>query len=81
MIISCNMIVDRRDQVQYLTVSKSYSDNCTCSLTEQNTTLKNLYYGLILFSIQSNKAKNNLKLKKDLSESKIDHRFNPKKFA
>ena len=40
MIISCNMIVDRRDQVQYLTVSKSYSDNCTCSFTEQNTTLK-----------------------------------------
>ena len=34
------MIVDRRDHVQYLTVSKSYSDNCTCSLTEQNTTLK-----------------------------------------
>ena len=30
--------VDRRDHVQYLTVSKSYSDNCTCSLTEQNTT-------------------------------------------
>ena len=40
MIISCNMIVDRRDHVQYLTVSKSYSDNCTYSLTEQNTTLK-----------------------------------------
>ena len=39
MIISCNTIVDRRDHVQYLTVSKSYSDNCTCSLTEQNTTL------------------------------------------
>ena len=36
MIISCNTIVDRRDHVQYLTVSKSYSDNCTCSLTEQN---------------------------------------------
>ena len=34
MIISCNTIVDRRDHVQYLTVSKSYSDNCTCSLTE-----------------------------------------------
>ena len=32
MIISCNTIVDRRDHVQYLTVSKSYSDNCTCSL-------------------------------------------------
>ena len=45
--ISCNMIVDRRDHVQYLTVSKSYSDNCTCSVTEQNTTLKNLYYGLL----------------------------------
>ena len=40
MIISCNTIVDRRDHVQYLTVSKSYSDNCTCSLTEQNTKLK-----------------------------------------
>ena len=47
MIISCNMVVDRRDNVQYLTVSKSYSDNCTCSLTEQNITLTNLYYGLI----------------------------------
>ena len=31
--ISCNTIVDRRDHVQYLTVSKSYSDNCICSLT------------------------------------------------
>ena len=40
MIISCNTIVDRRDHVQYLTVSKSYSDNCTCSLTEQKTALK-----------------------------------------
>ena len=47
MIISCHTIVARRDYVQYLTVSKSYSDNWTCSLTEQNTTLKNLYYGLI----------------------------------
>ena len=41
------MFVDRRDHVMYLTVSKSYSDKCTCSLTEQNTTLKNLYYRLI----------------------------------
>ena len=40
MIISCNTIVDRRDHVQYLTVSKSYSYKCTCSLTEQNSTLK-----------------------------------------
>ena len=31
---------------KYLTVSKSYSDICIC-LTEQHTTLKNLYYGLI----------------------------------
>ena len=46
MITSCNTIVDRKDHVQYLAVSKSYSDNCICSLTEQNT-LKNLYYGLI----------------------------------
>ena len=42
MIISCNTIVDRRDHVQYLAVSKSYSDNCTCSLTEQNTPLKSV---------------------------------------
>ena len=47
MIVSCNMVVDTRDHVQYLTVSKSYSDNYTCSLTEQNTRLTNLYYGLI----------------------------------
>ena len=47
MIISCNTIVDRRDHVQYLAVSKRYSDNFTGSLTEQNSTLKNLYYGLI----------------------------------
>ena len=47
MISSFNTIVDRRDHVQYLTVSKSFSDNCAYSLTEQNTTLKNLYYGLI----------------------------------
>ena len=50
MIINCNMVVDRRDHVQYLTVSKSYSDNCICSLTEQNATLTNLYYGLIQMS-------------------------------
>ena len=47
MIISCNTIVDRRDHLQYLTVSKSYSDNCACSLTEQDTTLENLYHDLI----------------------------------
>ena len=42
MIINCNTIVDRRDHVHYLTVSNSHSDNCTCTLTEHNTTLKNL---------------------------------------
>ena len=26
-------------------VSKSYSDDCTCSLTEQNLALNDLYYG------------------------------------
>ena len=45
--ISYNIFVDRRDHVQYLTVSKSYSDNCTCSLTEQRITLTSLYYDLI----------------------------------
>ena len=40
MIIKCNTIFDRRDRVQYLTVSKSYSDNCTCSLTEQKNNIK-----------------------------------------
>ena len=47
MISSFNTIDNRRDHVQYLAVSKRYSDNCTCSLTEQNTSLKNLYYSLI----------------------------------
>ena len=44
--IICDTIVDRRDHVQYLTVSKSYSDNCTCSLTEQIHHLR-MYYGPI----------------------------------
>ena len=55
--ISCNTIVDRRDHVQYLTVSKSYSDNCTCSLTEQNTTtykMKIMNLSNIRYSIQIN---------------------------
>ena len=51
------MIVDRKDRmhVQYLTLSKSYSDDCTCSLTEQNIALilNDLYDGLkILFKKQ-----------------------------
>ena len=44
------MIVDRKDHVQYLTVSKRFSDDCKCSLTEQNIALNNLYYGpMILY--------------------------------
>ena len=35
MTLSCNMIVDMKDHVQYLTVIKSYSDDCTCFTTEQ----------------------------------------------
>ena len=65
MIISCNTIVDRRDHVQYLTVSKSYSDNCTCSITEQNTTLKNLYYDLIQYKTKHDfKNSNKILLKR-----------------
>ena len=49
------MIVGRKDHVQYLTVSKSYSDDCTCSLTEQNILLNNLHYGSkILFKKMKN---------------------------
>ena len=45
MISSFITFVDRRDHVQYLTVS----DNCAYSLTEQNTTFQKLYYGLIRY--------------------------------
>ena len=41
MIISCNTIVDRRDHMQYLTVSKSYSDNCTRCLEDYLVTISN----------------------------------------
>ena len=47
MILSCYMNVDRRNHIQYLTVTKSYSDDSTYSLTEQNTIFNSLYYGLI----------------------------------
>ena len=45
--IELHLLVDRKDHLQYLTASKSYSDDCTCSLTEQNITLNNLHHGLI----------------------------------
>ena len=45
------MIVDRKDHVQYLTVSKSYSDDCTYSLTKHNLALNNLYYVPVILYI------------------------------
>ena len=53
MILSYNLIVDRKDHVQYLTVSKNYSDDCICSLSEQNIALNDLYQGpMILYIAQ-----------------------------
>ena len=50
MTLSCILIVDRKDHEQYLTVLKSYSDDCIWSLPEQNILLNDLYYGkMILF--------------------------------
>ena len=55
MTFRCDMIVNRKEQVQYLTVSKNYSDDCTCSLPEQNIALTDLYYGpMILFKKMTN---------------------------
>ena len=51
MTASNNTIVDRKDHVQYLTVSKSYSDDCTCSLTEQNIAINGIYYGAMILYI------------------------------
>ena len=51
MTLSCNRMVDRKDLVQYLTVSKSYSDDCTCSFTEQNIAINVLCYGAIILYI------------------------------
>ena len=47
--LSCNTIVDRKDHIQYLTVSKSYSDNYTCSLTEQNIAINAHNDAMILY--------------------------------
>ena len=66
MIPSCNTIVDKREHVQYLTVSKKYFDNCICSLTEQNTALNNLYYGLIQNVKQNTIKKKRLDLVKKI---------------
>ena len=45
------MIVDRKDHVQYLTVSKTYSDDCTCSLTEKNVAINKIYHGAMILYI------------------------------
>ena len=34
---SCCSIVDRKDHVQYLQFQRAIPDDCTCSLTEQNS--------------------------------------------
>ena len=43
--LNCNMIVDRKDYVRYLTTTFGYSDECTCSLPEQNKAFNDLHYG------------------------------------
>ena len=45
MALGKDMIVGRAEHVQYLTDSKSCSDDYTCSLTEQDKALNDLYYG------------------------------------
>ena len=35
MTMRCDLIVDRKDHVQYLTVSKRFLDECTRSMPEQ----------------------------------------------
>ena len=47
-ISSSNMIVDRKDHVQYLKVSKSCSDESTCSLTEISIAINDLCYGAMI---------------------------------
>ena len=44
MTLSCKTTIDRKDHKQYLTVSRSYSDDCTCSLTEQNSIKQSILY-------------------------------------
>ena len=61
MTLSCNTIVDRKDNVHYLTVSKSYSDECTCSKTEQyRIALNDLYNGAMLLYEPVHEISNNV---------------------
>ena len=45
MTLGKDMIVGRKEHIQYVTDSKSYSADYTCSLTERNLALNDLYYG------------------------------------
>ena len=46
---TCSTIVDRKDQVQYLTVSKSYSRRLYMFLTEQNIAINDHNDAMILY--------------------------------
>ena len=50
MTVSNTTIVDRKDHVQYLAVSKSYSDACT-PLIEQNIAINVICYGSLILYI------------------------------
>ena len=53
MTLSYSMIVDRKDHVQYLAVSKSYSRQLSCSLTERNIAINDHNDAMLLYrSIQ-----------------------------
>ena len=45
---SCCTIVKRKDHVQYLQFQGAISDDCTCSLTEQNKAINDLNAAMIL---------------------------------
>ena len=51
MTLSCDMFVGRKDHVQYLTVSNSYSCDCTYTLPEQIIALNDLYCGPKIFTV------------------------------
>ena len=53
--LNWNMAVDKKDHVQYLTTTKGYSDDCTCSSPEQKIALNDLHSGSkILFKKMKN---------------------------
>ena len=46
---SCCTIVDRKDNVHYLQFQRAISDDCTCSLTEQNIAKNDHNNAMILY--------------------------------